>query len=473
MNQTSRGPRIASNGHLPPYLWHEELHRKLCSERLVYVRIGFTPAYDRDLAVEQIKLAFTNLGILSFTLWEMFGDADILLRAWLPPSVESLDLLRKRLDEAIVGPHRPLINFFQVDSILHHHLWQSKADLLAARRDIKREHYSTGNSEARIPRAEAARYREAGHLAPTPRSTFLKFFTLITNADQQTPAPAAYEIANFESSLKTLMTSVKHPKSLALYEGNGMGNYLISGRVRPADFEALSDELNDKINGLGRRYARIKTITWLSAFSLPLLSHEELTFPGSSDVELARVDPPVLSDLLASGEGQRVEVKGSAFKDLKPAVSRGEPAVEQPHVLKNLAKAIVGLLNTEGGHVIVGVLEADEFRIADVRKVLTNSVKLEEFIVVGVEHEYPVHKRWDGYINKLRQKLATEITPRPDSWLEYIPVEHNGLRCCVISVHQPDEWFWAKDDLFYVRHGNGTDRLTGMDQYRHMRSHPR
>lgn len=444
----------------------------MCLERLVYLLIGFAPNYDRDLAQEQIKGALKSQGVLAYTVWELFGREDILLRAWLPPNFDDMDKFKEALDSAISGPHRAYINSFQVEQILYHYLWQQKPDILTARREISADDLRNLNSEVQVPPKELQRYKAKGYISRLPSFKLLKFFTIVTPADERQNNKVRDGI-EFRKALLGLLPTLSLIKSVAVYSGHGLGEYLISGRVSPGNFESLSTEMTENINRLGQRYVGVRTITWLSAFSEPLDQREQLGLPASVYGESILSVRPSLVDILADGEGARLEVKGSAFNDLKPHLVEGGALKENPAMTKIIAKAVIGLLNSGGGHVVVGVLETADFSFDQaLGRFPTASLVGTDFIAIGVEPEFG-RRSWDGYVSRLKGKLETEISPRPLSWLNFVRVDYDGIICCLISVEAPDEWFWAKDNTFYVRQINGTVPLTAPEQSRYQRAHPR
>src|SRR4051812_44958174 len=89
----------------PRYVWHHRMHEDFAQERMAFVQLKFEPTYHRDWALQQLRSAFRETHVVSYTVWELFGDVDLLIRLWLPPSLSMKELTRG-LDEALSGPYR-------------------------------------------------------------------------------------------------------------------------------------------------------------------------------------------------------------------------------------------------------------------------------------------------------------------------------------------------------------------------------
>ena len=143
---------------------------------------------------------------------------------------------------------------------------------------------------------------------------------------------------------------------------------------------------------------------------------------------------PVIADLIAQGENDRVEFKSSMRWDF-----------EQNKVNKVLqeviAKTITGMLNSEGGILLIGV--ADDGTVLGIEKDLQTLHK----------------KNADGF-----QLILTDIV-KNYLGIEYMPYVRTrfeivaGKRICIVSIEKsPTPVFLAAGDThtFWVRMGNST-----------------
>ena len=89
------------------YLWHHEIHSRIGNEQLLFVLAGFDPVYKRERVIEETKRALTDLGIRSYALWELIGDHDLMIQAWLPRRVHAdqfLSTLGERVSVDVAEP---------------------------------------------------------------------------------------------------------------------------------------------------------------------------------------------------------------------------------------------------------------------------------------------------------------------------------------------------------------------------------
>lgn len=95
MEQTDRGLHtsdaltrlIAGNMQ---FLWHHRCHEVWAQEELSFWRLYFAPTYNHREIVTRIKTVLMDCKILSYAIYELTGEIDLLLRLWIPPSVTQL-----------------------------------------------------------------------------------------------------------------------------------------------------------------------------------------------------------------------------------------------------------------------------------------------------------------------------------------------------------------------------------------------
>ncbi|MCC7106265.1 MAG: ATP-binding protein [Chloroflexi bacterium] len=145
-----------------------------------------------------------------------------------------------------------------------------------------------------------------------------------------------------------------------------------------------------------------------------------------------------------------------------------------------ILKSIVGMLNADGGRVVVGVLETDKFKNETAHQKLRGFPAYGRYTCVGIEMDLQGHD-WDWYHLRLQDIIKTRISPSPSVWVTFEPREFQGVRLCMISVRAPDtEWFYLLEDpkkadeaRFYVREGPRTRPVGGLEADRYKRAKPR
>ena len=146
---------------------------------------------------------------------------------------------------------------------------------------------------------------------------------------------------------------------------------------------------------------------------------------------------PSVVDLIAQGENERVEFKSSMRWDYK----QGRVNKDLQEVI---AKSIAGMLNHEGGYLLIGV--ADDGTILGLKKDLQTLKKR--------DNDRFQLALTDIVTNHLGTEVASYIRPH---------FEHVGGKCiCVVSIKRsPRPIFLAKGNVhqFWVRMGNSTRGL--------------
>ena len=154
-------------------------------------------------------------------------------------------------------------------------------------------------------------------------------------------------------------------------------------------------------------------------------------------------------DLIAQGENDRAEFKSSMRWDFKK--SRINKSLQEV-----IAKAIAGMLNNEGGILLIGVAD--------------------DGAIVGIEQDLKTLRKsnLDGF-----QLALTDIV-KARLGIEYMPYIHprfelvDGKHVCVVSIDKsPTPVFLAIGDVhkFWVRTGNSTRSLDVKAATRYIQAH--
>lgn len=151
-----------------------------------------------------------------------------------------------------------------------------------------------------------------------------------------------------------------------------------------------------------------------------------------------KTDDAELRSLLLGGEGPRVEFKSTLRWDLKE--NRKNPGLE-----KAVVKTVAGLLNAEGGTLLLGVAD--------------------DGTPVGLERDYATFSKpnRDGFelhlTNLLLDSLGRDLAPRARCSFGRVD-NHDVCRLEIARSPRPVLVKEGNADLFYLRTGNSTRRLS-------------
>jgi hypothetical protein len=418
---------------------------------------------------------FAEEQIGSYTVYETFGDWDLLVRLWLPATLGAEDfknLLAARLGRFNLSHD----DSFEVDSILRHWVWGDGEP--ACPSDERMRHLPPPDDQiaeinlGQPGRKLVTRLASEDLVREVRRSDGIKFAMIVTapvnelSLDQRPRA---------QSTLKDIVDRASHIEERSLYHGHGFGAFLILGRVAYRDFDAIRDELADPIaKEIGTGWIGARTYTMIVASWEFLAFRDELPLARKLSEEEIGIE-----EALSRPEYERVEVKGSAFIDYKLFFSKKGQRTNNQRLTHSLLKAVAGLLNTEGGTVVIGALELDRF--PGIEKALNGTPRRGEYACVGVEIDWG-QSGWDKYQRKLSDLIKAHISPLATTWImiDFEEIEERHL--ARIAVKKPDDqWYYlhgltddgkfTDDQQFWVRHGGSTIHLQGpeADEYKRVR----
>jgi Putative DNA-binding domain len=188
--------------------------------------------------------------------------------------------------------------------------------------------------------------------------------------------------------------------------------------------------------------------------------------------------PLAVREFFDREEGTTFEAKGSAFAPLEDWLNRGVDASEDAGLKENkgffrstIAKSIVAMLNTEGGVILIGVLEADRYAVDSrerVRLRLEAFPREGRFRLLGLQDPTYRKKRWDGFDRKFHELLTPMIDGITQRRIQLFPGWHEGREFAIVRVHGPGpglprRGFYLKDDgyRFLIRRGGRIEQLHG------------
>jgi hypothetical protein len=449
------------------YLWHHEIHTRIANEQLLYVLAGFDPVYKRDRVIEQTKQALADHGIRSYSLWELIGDHDLMIQAWLPARVHTDDFLSSLGEHvrSVEVDTTPMV----VESFIDHWMWR-EIDLDQAEASIIPEDYSNLN-EGFVPKSRLNNYLKAGYIHATPKANRLKFFIRITNPHRGTSRTTEDEIRD---NIKKLFANPIFSNGIVM-KVTGGASYLITGRLASSSFTAIGELFTPTFAESGvLESLRCRTTTHLSALYGPVKRVEQLLPLPMSDATQKPSDED-LQSWLKENESDDLEFKASAFTDVDHKVGRKDKPRKRAEQAHEVAKAVVGLLNAAGGTVIIGVAELDKYSKEQLLRAYPGSTQVRDRLVIGVESEF-LKGGWDAYQRSLARALDNTIDGEIVGWVKYHELRLGDKTLCVIRVRRPPSWYYVRSvdkngavtSDFFGRTGAETVLLRGqkMDQFK-------
>jgi hypothetical protein len=458
----------------PTYMWHHEIHSRIANEQLVFLLAGYDPVYKRQRVLDEAKRVLKDLGIRSYSLWELIGEHDLMIQAWLPRGIHADDLTA-RLGDGTTGGIAVDTLAMAVDSYASHWMWHD-ITLEGVESQIRVQDYSALNA-AWVPPARIRDYRIAGFIHETPKTRSIKFFIRITTPHKATSRVIEKQILEMAQKLST-DGPITHGVTMKV---SGGASYLVTGRLPLKNFDAIAEVVQARFSESGvLEMLRCRTVTHISALYAPLVRSEQLLPVPTADV----TQKPSESDIeqwLKENESDDLEFKASAFTDIDYAVGRKDKSRARAEQTHEVAKAVVGMLNASGGTVIIGVAELDKYAKEELLHVYPEGEQLKARLVIGIDSELPRSGGWDAYQRSLANGLRKAIEGEIDGWVKFHEVKVHSRTLCVIRIRRPSKWYYRKaisktgvaSAEFYGRTGGETRCLggQGMDEFKE--AHPR
>lgn len=464
------------------FQWNHRIHERWGNERLFFWRLGFAPAYDRDAIVLGLERVMEKHGIGSYGYYQLAGAYDMILRIWLPNSVTQEDFEKTMADELLPVDLR-MYDVFIVSKIIMHHVWGREnhplePDETTLSQPFKDEVIDQINRRA-LSNDALSNHMAKHVIAPFTPEPGIKFFIVIPSAG----FPDARTATDLKRNLRKILLEADRIKEPSIYFGNGFGQFLIAGRVDYADFFYIHERLTERINGLGiGSMLRIRTYTHLTSKEQLLGFQESLPHvqqPSPFVQQPEPIPPPVSGEwsveaLLKHGESETVEFKGSAFVDINRWIATDELVPSDKVTNEGVLLTMVGFLNSKGGTLVIGVLEAEKFPEKILKTKLSELRRQDEYLCYGVEHDFG-GKNWDWFQLRLLDIMDKRISPVATPFITVQKWNFLGKTLCVLSVRPVDRlWFYLKDDpSFYVRRGASTVALAGPDADHYKLTNPR
>ena len=456
--------------------WHPEIHEQVAHESLHYWFLTFATSYEWDDLRNELLGLLDTQDVHSFALYELMGDCDVLLRVWLPEGRAGAfrAALQARLQRFSLS-HDAM---YRVEKVIRH--WpfgqggageikqlegaaaHPTADVIER---INRKLQDGGSTED----LELADLATGGAIGPEDGTRDqikgVKIVTLV----KPTGVLGGMQRRAIGRQMAQALDAQANVVQRSLYEVEGFGAaFLLTCTAPIEDFFCFREELINVLAPL-LESAGIRTTSYSCGSPDLLMFQDAIPQPGSR--RKVKVGPPQrVEDLLTLDESMTLEVKGSAFAPIEPWLFNGEDLLESPTFFhRSILKTVVGLLNAEGGSIVIGALERNRYQRSSL---LDEGIEFKEiggYLCTGIVDPIFKRKGWDAYERKLGEMIAKNISPSPSSLVRVRNEEIDDLTLCAIDVQPGHEIEWhylhaeGEGPKFMVREGARTVHLQGVE----------
>jgi hypothetical protein len=462
---------------VPTLHWNCAAHEQWAGEQLYFWRLAFHPTYRHEKIKDALERVMIEHKVSSYTAYELYGVHDLLLRIWLPKTTqfysfqESLVATLRAEDLRVCEP-------FIVSRCIRHWPFEHRTPLVPPKLSDNVQIPSTEIAEDITRHGKGSSsyktYWDAGVVADVTHGEGIKFFIVVVSTIQ----PGNFAALNGLSlTLERILDDAKDVNERSLYQGSGFGQFLVMGRVTFQDYYWINERILAQINDEAVQDAfGVRSFTSIGARRELVLREEHLVLPRQAGDRHAERSNATVEVLLQHDESQELEVKGSAFFNIDRWLNEDNMSWKDKGPSEALAKAVVGMLNTEGGIVVVGALEADRY---DKHRIWSEFPHIGKYICSGINVDYQ-NKGWDAFQLRLQDKLGRLITPDPFTHIDIKREEVESatgvsIDLCLIAVdprRSNGEWFYlanGNSDLL-IRVGAQTRSLKKTDADRHRES---
>jgi hypothetical protein len=450
------------------FQWHPRVHTQWGKERLYFWRLRFLPAYHRKTAVDALLKILKDRNVNAYTIYELFGEWDLMVRLWLPRETTSVEL-GAAVSEMVkqVGLHDE--DHFSVDDIVRHWVWGAGTELERPSDTRMLDAPPPDDEIAQInklsPDTElVARLESENLLRSVSHHPGIKFAMVVTAPVANPPIKQRHRLLK---ELTRIVDGADEILERSLYQGHGLGSFLILGRVLEGRFDAIRTQIADKItDGIDPESIGARTYTMIVA-SQDSLDVRDVLRP-QHDIRAA--EEVSVEDALQQPESDTLEVKASAFTDYDRVLHGDGESNENDVADRGVLKAVTAMLNSGGGTVVIGALEAR--RYARDAQALGDPLAIGDYLCVGVQRDFGNDHDWDHYARRLLAIIGQRIDPGPHLWINLTREAVDGVAMAKITIAAPDRhWYYQQGKHFYVRRGSESIELLGTeaDRYRHER----
>lgn len=474
--------------------WNQGVHERWAREQLVFWRLGFYPTYQREEVPQALEVVCGRHGIRGRVVYEVFGQHDLLVRLWIPPGITPEDVERD-LKRTLAGFHLELCDRFVVNQIVTHWFWdeESPADsrpepldesMLTQQpptpslREVSElvDAFNGGDiSESELfEHPSVTEYLSLGILGMRQSRQGIKLAIIVS-----VPSELGTRWSIMDSlamQLEKRLLNAGAVKERSLYRGEGFGRFLILGKIDPPNFFKINEDLIGPIVDEAQLAGvyRTRSLTYIGNTPDLMSFSEALALPatGKKDEDID------IGEVLAGGENARVEFKGSIFINIERFAHKKEHE-KDPEVTEAFVRAVVAMLNSDAGGVIVsGVVEASSRGFGER---LNDFPVRDGLVILGAEFDWKEWKRpeWDEFENRVRNLLRDYIEPNPLNFLSVSRqvVMERTLCAIVINTPPPPMWFYLRrgDESFgfAVRQNSSSKVISGPEEDNFKKFNPR
>ncbi len=183
-----------------------------------------------------------------------------------------------------------------------------------------------------------------------------------------------------------------------------------------------------------------------------------------------------LLNIILSEESALLEFKGSFSLDLNRFCNT-KKLIIKPELNYDILKTIVGMLNTTGGSLYIGILERDRFKKLQYEKNLKSigSLFIKNRIIVGVEPELEkLNWNTDKHILHIADIFRAKIG---NNFLSHINITQQSYKNRTIyqidiSPYHTENGVWLKtseSEIFYIRENNQTVKKSPQEAFEFLR----
>ena len=514
-------PSVDRADPAPYFLLHHEAHRSWADSKLVMWRMGFLPAYLGEEIADALDTVLGTFGVSSYAIYELLGRSDILLRAWMPATLDLTsfeDAVFKELLRHHMAPQELERN--EVAEIHRHWVWcepGSKdmrvppSELLAQRPDDEYLRRLNNTLFGRLEGLEKSEVDDAveknlispyWELEPLPedKQQGIKFLMFIVAERLRVDLRRRFAGQIFDR-LVTLSGKVEEEdgfrllSELSLYETphGESGDFIIFGRARPDKFyDAVPELIDFVVRPEYRGLFKLRPVTHILA--APNFSR----FTDGIPVASTNASPDAhaglsVDELLELGEGPDLETKASMYADVSHWLLGGEndAFVRGPtnYFFEGITRTITAFLNSPNmvGRLVVGAVRAESIDeqlqrrpSEDLARKLTDLPRVGSYWVTGVECDLELlrsegsnQRGLEDLIAGAFELLAGQIDGIEDLAgrviIEPETVKDRTLLVITVRSSAPDEWVYCRpapgaDEIFPVRYGTITQSLSRSDE---------
>jgi Putative DNA-binding domain len=499
--------------------WHSDLHRVWGHCALEFWLLRFREWYERDEAFQNVVDLMETVGIGAYTTYELSGDFDVLLRAWIPAA--EVNGFAKRLRDTF-----PLKDTrkFSVEEVIRHWPWigersfaprecdpdelrelTSPSDVASVNRISDLGHVGRPRDPSEMDIASLERLMAANAVTDIGSTTGIRLLLRLKGNDGLDDDDWRKLMANVAKYLDRISRPpwTKQPGPSDRFILDDVSLYACSDRslliLCRLPHRLWHDIREALLEPLAAMTGVMQTTTFPVLSRNFVCSRDHLLLDERTEAALGDTGPssnpedgvtagtqslppppqisPSARDYLDRPEGRNFEAKGSAFAPLEGWLGRGKSDPEDHGLSESkgffrdtIAKTVVAMLNSDGGTLVIGVLELDKFtrQSSEVLEHLAELPVAGAYCVLGLQDPVFRQKDWDGFELKFNRLLKQSVHGEVADLVHISRDWHSKRPLAVVRIEQSDmtHGFYLRDGderRFFVRRGGSSDELYGPD----------